>query len=281
MSPQKLSRIALFCTVLGLGASTATQPVAAASPSGIEQLTDELRSNDFRVQVQAALILGKSGDGRALQALIGSLNDKSVAVRAASAAALGTLGDPAALPALRRAEDDSNSAVKRRISATIDALEKAQRDQLVARRNAKILIKIEGFDSHAAAGTNEALGAIAQASRKALDGMTQVALLNASEDPQQASKRHHRPVVVMRASLRNLSASKDGDDTVISANIEFLVERFPEQSIMGRLSGNASAKSLVDSARGRAQLQEEAVGAAVQSALGRSEAALLAAAGTG
>jgi HEAT repeats len=281
VSPHKIARIAVLTAVLGLGTSTATEPVAAASPSGIEQLTEELRSEDFRVQVQAALILGKSGDGRALQALTASLKDKSVAVRAASAAALGTLGDPAALPALRRAEEDSNSAVARRITATIDSLENAQREQLVARRNAKILIKIEGFDDRTPGSSNEALGAVAQASRKALAGMTHVALLNASEDPQQASKRHHRPVVVMRASLRQLSASKDGDDTVISANIEFLVERFPEQSIMGRLSGNASAKSTVDSAQGRSQLQEEAVGAAVQSALGRSESALLAAAGNG
>lgn len=281
MSPSKITRAFLLSAFLGLTFTTAIDPVAASNRSGIAELTQKLRSDDFRVQVQAALILGKSGDGRALSALRGSLNDKSVAVRAASAAALGTLGDPAALPALRRALGDKNAAVDRRIAATIQVLEKAQRQQLVARRNAKVLIKIQGFDGGNSRVSNEALGAVAQASRKALANMETVALLNASEDPAQASKRHRRPVVVMRASLSKLGTAKRGAETVISADVEFLVERFPERSIMGKLSGNASAQAEASSARARTDLQEEAVAAAVQSALRRSEAALLAAAGNG
>lgn len=281
MSPSKITRAFLLSAFLGLAFTSGVDSVSAADRSGISELTQKLRSDDFRVQVQAALILGKSGDGRALEALRASLGDKSVAVRAASAAALGTLGDPAALPALRRAMGDKNAAVERRIAATIKALEAAQRQQLEERRNAKVLIKIQGFEGGPSSVSNEALGAVAQASRKALSGMQQVALLNASEDPQQASKRHHRPVVVMRASLNRLATAKRGSETVISANVEFLVERFPEQSILGKLSGNASAQAEASSARDRSALQQEAVAAAVQSALRRSEAALLAAAGKG
>jgi len=255
--------------------------VEARDDSGVAQLAKRLRSGDFRVQVQAALILGKSGDGRALKALSRALGDKSVAVRAASAAALGTLGDPAALPALKRAAGDSNRAVRRRVKVTIASLEKEKRLQVKARRSAKVLVKIGRFKTRAHGDTSEALGAAAQASRKALGRMHQVAVLNASEDPRVAAKKHNRPVVVMRANLSHLSASREGRNTVVSAKVDFVVEKYPEHSIMGRLSGNASAKSEVDSRRARVQLQEEAVDAAVKSALSSSEKALLAAAQAG
>lgn len=268
-----------------LGASllfgtVATTPAAFAdsSAAGMERLTEKLRSQDFRMRVQAALLLGKTGDPRALRALTSSLDDQSVAVRAASAAALGILGDPAALPALRRHEDDESPAVRRRIESTISALEKKERSQLVERRSAKVLVKFDPFDS---GESPEAIGAAAQASREALGKLTEIAMLNPSEDPQTASKRHARPVVMVRATLRKLSATHEGSDTVISADVEFLVERFPERSIMGRLSGNASVKSSVDSTQERTRMQEEAVGAAVTSALRSSEKALLAAGGRG
>lgn len=231
------------------------------------------------MRVQAALLLGKTGDARALRALSASLDDESVAVRAASAAALGILGDPAALPALRRHGDDASAAVRRRIESTISGLEKKERNQLVRRRSAKVLVKFDPFSS--GDESPEAIGAAAQASREVLSKLTEIAVLNPSEDPQTASKRHSRPVVMVRASLRKLSATQEGGDTVVSADVEFLVERFPGRSIMGRLSGNASVKSSVDSSQERARMQEEAVGAAVTSALRSSEKALLAAGGRG
>lgn len=268
------SRFAL-AVALGFVAPSAPCVARAADTSGIEQLTERLRSSDFRVQVQAALLLGKTGDARALSALTDSLRDRSVAVRAAAAAALGTLGDPAALPALRRCEEDTSAAVRRRVLATISALETRQKEQLLARRRAKILVKFDHFDGRT--NSPEAMGAVAHASRLALEDMSEIAVLNPSEDPTTAARRHDRPVIVMRVSLRRLSSSSDGDDTVISANIEFLLERYPEHSIIGRLVGNASAQSLVESQQARAKLQEEAVFAAVSSALRQSEQALISA----
>lgn len=264
----------LLAGALALGAST-TAPVAAAKDTGIESLTSKLSSGDFRMQVQAALILGKTGDARALHALSAGLTDKSVAVRAACAAALGTLGDPAALPALRRASDDKSSAVKRRILSTISGLEKRARDQIKERQVAKVLVKFDPV--RARTDSPEAVGAAAHASRLAIDGVPEVAVLNASEDPQVASKRFNRPVIVVRASLSKLSATMNGSSTTVEASVEFLVENFPSRSMVGTLSGNASVSSEVGSASDRIKLQEEAVGAAVSSALRGSGQALLAA----
>lgn len=232
------------------------------------------------MQVQAALILGKTGDARALSALVSSLGDTSVAVRAASAAGLSILGDPAALPALRRLQADPSQAVRRRVLASIQTLETRQRSQIQDRRRAKILVKLEGFEGQGSFDPHT-LGEAAQASRRLIDKMQDVALLNASEDPQTAAERHQRPVVVLRANLRARSAGKRGADLTVSADVEFLVERYPEQSIIGRLSGNASAKSQVDSNQEQQELFAAAIDAAVNSALQRGEGALVAAAGHG
>jgi hypothetical protein len=275
---RRLPQALLLAFAVGLSA-TAAVPVAAQDAAGVDSLTSKLASGDFRMQVQAALILGKTGDERALEALSVGLGDKSVAVRAACAAALGTLGDPAALPALRRASADTSPAVKRRILGTIADLEKRQKDQLAERRVAKVLVKFDPVRSRT--DSAEAVGAAAHASRLAMDNVPDVAVLNASEDPKTAAARFKIPVVLVRASLSKLAATKDGSSTTIEANVEFLVEHFPSRSMVGTLSGNASVSSEVDSAEDRLKLQEEAVGAAVKSALRGSGQALLAAARRG
>ncbi len=281
MKRKRFTSILLLAAAVAVTASVAPAPVLAETTSGMAALTAKLRSSDFRVQVQAALILGKSGDARALPALTQALGDKSVAVRAASAAALSTLGDPAALPALRARSGESSAAVKRRIFVTIIELEKLQESQIAERQQAKVLVKFDGLESQAGGDSSAALGAAAQASRKLMNQDPNFAVLNPTEDPKAASLRHKLPVVLVRTSLSRLSATREGADTVVSANVEFLVEGFPERALLGKLSGNASVKSFAETSQARLELQVEAVDAAVSSALLKSGRTLLAAATRG
>lgn len=275
---RRFPQVLLLSLAISVSASTA-MPIRAEEPKGIESLTTKLASGDFRMQVQAALILGKTGDERALRALSAGLSDKSIAVRAACAAALGTLGDPAALPALRRVSTDKSAIVQRRILATIADLEKRAREQTEERRVAKVLVKFHPVRSRT--DSAEAVGAAAHASRLALDKVPDVAVLNASEDPNVAAARFKIPVFLVRASLSKLSSTKEGSSTTILASVEFSLEEFPSRTMVGTLSGNASVSSQVASVEDRIKLQEEAVGAAVSSALRGSGQALLAAASRG
>ena len=61
-------------------------------------LTDDA---NYKVRVQAALVLGKLGDASAVRCLLRALADSNKTVRAMSAQALGQVGDGAALDALR------------------------------------------------------------------------------------------------------------------------------------------------------------------------------------
>jgi hypothetical protein len=63
----------------------------ALAQDRIGELEQALRSEDFRVRTQAALALGASEDGRAVNPLCGALVDSNTTVRAAAASAIGRL----------------------------------------------------------------------------------------------------------------------------------------------------------------------------------------------
>src|SRR5690606_12439722 len=93
--------------------------ITGHSIAGDRELTD---SPDFRVRVQAALRLGRTGPA-ARPDLEGGLRDPHPAVRVACAAALKNVGDPAAIPALERAmKGESYATVKNAMKETIDKL---------------------------------------------------------------------------------------------------------------------------------------------------------------
>jgi hypothetical protein len=75
-----------------------------------------------KVRTQAALVLGRLGDARAVPPLLRALSDKSAVVRAMAAEALGEIGDETARPGLEVATKDSNPFVRRRAVAALRAL---------------------------------------------------------------------------------------------------------------------------------------------------------------
>ncbi len=278
--PRSLSTFVL-AGVLSLSSLPVSTPAArAASPGdGVMELVEKLASSDFRVRVQAALILGKTSDPAALPALTRGLADKSAAVRAASAAALGTYGDPSAISALEAHVHDDSEAVVRQVKSALRSLSERRESDAIDRKKATIFVKLSGVQSHTPAGA-ESLGIAGLASRGALGKMHGIALLYPSEDPEVAFRQHKRPVVVMTASIRELQSSKVSGEFVVSANVEFLMQAAPEFAIVGKISGTAKATGDLAStadAGGRARVQEAALGAAVESALGKGRDALLAA----
>ncbi|HEX2572178.1 MAG TPA: HEAT repeat domain-containing protein [Polyangia bacterium] len=79
----------------------------------VDDLTRTLREDSsYKVRTQAALVLGKLGDARAVEPLIAALRDENEAVRAAAAAALGQIGDGRGSAALAGLRQDSSSLVR-------------------------------------------------------------------------------------------------------------------------------------------------------------------------
>ncbi len=255
---------------------------SAFGANDIARLAQQLnQGDDFRMRVQAALNLGKTGDGQALEPLYRALDDKSVAVRVAAAAALKTLGDPAALDQLKRHEKDASPEVRRQVTAAITALRAQQQHDRERRRGAKVLVKLGKVRNGTKVTSEDAELTVKRASRDQLDQLPGVALLAASEDAEKVSQKHKLPAVLLTGSIRELNAAKEGGEVVYSAKVEYVVQSLPEQAILAKVSGKAEARASEFETRDRVRrdaLREEVLDAAVASAMKRAPRALLAAA---
>ena len=85
--------------------------------------------DDFRVRVQAAFAMGNTRDSVFRPHLERALRDRNPAVRAAAATALGRLGDRRALGALRRARRDRSASVRMQAERSIRTLSQAPERQ--------------------------------------------------------------------------------------------------------------------------------------------------------
>jgi HEAT repeat protein len=89
--------------------------LAPASTPGVIAELEKDRSPE-----RAATILGRTGDSRAMQPLIGALEHRRAGVRLQAAAALGALRDPAGVEPLLRATHDSDFDVRAEASHALD-----------------------------------------------------------------------------------------------------------------------------------------------------------------
>ena len=79
----------------------------------IDDLTRALMQDpSYKVRVQAALVLGKLLDKRAVPALMQALKDENESVRGVAATSLGRIGNKAAANALLQATNDSSEFVR-------------------------------------------------------------------------------------------------------------------------------------------------------------------------
>jgi hypothetical protein len=228
--------------------------------------------------VQAALELGKSHDSRAFAPLSDALDDGDASVRAAAAAALGKLGEPRAIQLLKLHLSDSSSNVRSAIQGALVALTPTQVEASPAPETHRIVVKLGGVHNSTRVKSPALEREILAESRKKLTEMPGVEVV--STEPSTA-KSDDAPQVMITPSIQRLAASRDGDSIVYSASIEYILHTLPDEAILGRISGSASAAATEKEAADRtatAVLRREVLAAAIQSALSRAPRALLAAA---
>jgi hypothetical protein len=94
----------------------------------IDDLLHALTSDpSYKVRVQAALVLGKLADKRAVPALLTALKDENETVRGVAATSLGRIGEAEAdaVAALRAAASDPSAFVRAQAQASLTQLEGA------------------------------------------------------------------------------------------------------------------------------------------------------------
>ncbi|MGC4089674.1 MAG: HEAT repeat domain-containing protein [Polyangiaceae bacterium] len=263
---QRLFRTALFTALVSIA-------IAAPAKPGIDSLAERLENSDFRVRVQAALELGRSADGRAVYPLVSALDDENASVRAAAAAALGKLGDARGRSALQAHGSDSSSAVRSEVKS---ALSKIAAKQSQSDEPRTIVVKLGGVHNGTKVKSVSVERDVLVESKKKLDELPNVAVLN---EPQAVAG--DSAMVKVIPSITKLAASRDGDSIVYSAKVEFILQTMPDETIMARLSGTASAAASENEAQDRvasARLRHDVLSAAIHSALKSAPDALVAAA---
>jgi hypothetical protein len=282
-------RRALGIVLVGAVLATTAAGISRAESSTTTTTMRELaESSDFRVRVSAALVLGHTRPEGAREALEGALGDGHPAVRVAVARALGSLGDPAALGALqRRLGQDSSSSVTAQLRVAIAELKRVESSD--SSRDAvrhlppgvRYIVELGSMRNHSSIGGqrgDELAQVLSSAARVRAQAMRGSAFVEGDESLRQQASAQHVPVITLDGNVTQITEAHVAGGTQVQVHVEFAVRR--GQTLKGTVSGSATTfgpgSEITD--QGRRRLEEEAVQAAVQSALRGAEDGLLVAA---
>jgi hypothetical protein len=253
-----------------------------APPAGAQDMSiakrDVVSGDDFRLRMTAALALGRSHDPSARGPLEHALADGNAAVRTAAAAALSALGDTAAIPALQRQlAAETSPSVKTQLNTTLTAL-----NRIATLQGVQLVVQIGSMKN----GTNVRGEALAQVLKNATLNRTRAMNNVVVADPSDTgilarAAAKHVPVLALDGTVMQLTQTQNGTTTQLQANIEFTMRRIPDQTLKGVLMGSATSMGsgpTTTQLRVVTALQDQAIDAAVESALrGADQGMLLAA----
>jgi hypothetical protein len=279
-------RRALGCALVGvaLAGTTATVSRAEDPNDTMRELAD---ASDFRVRVSAALLLGHTRPDGAREALEDALGDGHPAVRVAAARALSAVGDPAALPALqRRLSQDTNSSVTAQLRVSITQLRRAAgSDEATADARhlapgVRYVVELGSMRNHSVVSgprgeeLEQVLSDVARGRAQQMRGTT---FVDGDEALRQQAAVRHVPVMTLDGNITQVAEARVGGGTQVQVRVEFAIRR--GQTLRGTVSGAATTFGPGEvTEQGRRKLQEDALQAAVQSALRGAEDGLLVAA---
>ena len=234
MSPRKVVLALALALVAAEGPARAAQP-----PVKVEELTKALLEDpNYKVRVQAALVLGRLGDHSALMSLIRALDDTNKTVRAIAAQALGQLADHAAgdpLRALLKREGDPfvrTQAEKALALVTADA----------GSKKAKIYLNFGPFTGGVKSAGADAAKVIHDALARELGKLQVVTLTQPAGDPKAFPKTGLQGFFI-DGNITRLDDVPAGGSTETSCDVKVMVARWPSKSIILWTNAGASLQS--------------------------------------
>jgi HEAT repeat protein len=198
-------------------------------------LTDD---SNYKVRVQAALVLGKLGNAGAVACLSRALADQNKTVRAMSAQALGQIGDAAGLEALR-------SLVKR----DPDPFVRAQTEKAIAllsgptgsSRRAKLFLNFGPFTGGSKSASAEFIKIVHDTLQTELGKLPIVTLTPTAGDTGKAGAGANAFWIDGNVTRLDDAAAAGASET--SCGVRVMVARWPSKSIISWTSAEASVQS--------------------------------------
>jgi HEAT repeats len=218
-------------------------PRAARADDRTNFLIDRLKyppsagvSDDPRVRASAALALGTTKDGAAVQPLCQGLSDPSDAVRTAAAAALARLGRAEAVDCLKtRLASESSASVKSQIQKAIDALSPSGGGSAPAQvANAKYYVSLSSVSNATTRQQGDVDRLVLGAIRAKLASLGKYQLAPSSESADAA-----RAVISgrnLKAFYLSISVDKfDYSDGNLRVKVKIAVSTYPGKDLKGEV----------------------------------------------
>lgn len=209
----------------------------------IDDLTRALMQDpSYKVRVQAALVLGKLLDKRAVPALIQALKDENESVRGVAATSLGRIGDKSAANALLSATNDSSEFVRTQAKKALELVSAGPSMALPPpRAGAKYYVSI-GFQSAGKVGP-QYTEVVRTALAKELQKLPSVTLNVGGEATKSALSAKHLQGYFVDGTILRLTASPMGGQQQIDCDIKAYVATWPDKSIKAMTTQGASLQT--------------------------------------
>jgi hypothetical protein len=219
--------------------------VCAAGPAAADKIDDLSRAlttdPSYKVRVQAALVLGKLKDKRAIPALQVALKDENESVRGVAATSLGQIGDRNAAHALQDATRDPSAFVRAQAQKSLDLFANTPTNAPSPRAGARYYVAI-GFDVK---GGNAQYGQVVkEALAKELQKLPTVTLSVGGGPPSaQLLAQKRLKGFVVDGSIQRLSASRAGGQNQVDCDLRAFVATYPERAIKMMTTEGASLQT--------------------------------------
>jgi hypothetical protein len=214
---------------------------AVAEADRLDELTRALMQDpSYKVRVQAALVLGKLGDRRAVPSLLQALKDENETVRGIAATSLGRLGDRAAATGLLAATNDTSEFVRSQAKKALELVSGESGSVALPppRAGARFYLAI-GFS-----GGSQYQQFVRQALAKELQKLPAVTLSIGGGDPSAhvlAQKRLEG--LIVDGTIQRLAASPAGGAQQIDCDLKAFVATYPGKSIKMMTTEGASLQA--------------------------------------
>jgi hypothetical protein len=241
-------RLALaLATLLAIAAARPPASWAAASKAKVDELCKALlEDSNYKVRVQAAIVLGKLGDVSAVESLIKALDDTNKTVRGIAAQALGQIGDAAAADPLRALlQRDIEPFVKGQAEKALAMLHPSSSTAAMAggsAKKAKIYLNFGPFASASKVISPDAVKIVRDVLQREL-GKLQVVTTNISPVDQKNFAKSGMLGFFIDGNVTRLDDTVSGGGSETSCDVKVVVARWPSKSIISWTNAGATVQS--------------------------------------
>jgi hypothetical protein len=211
----------------------------------VEDLVRALQGDpSYKVRLQAALVLGKLGDRRAVPALAKAVKDENASVRAVACTSLGRIGDPTGVPALREATKDSETFVRQAAEKALAQLGGGGGAVAPAAR-ARFYLNLGGVSNKAKLGGADAAKIVRETLVRELSKTPNVTTSWDSGGTPDATALKKRKMTgyYLDGSIVKLTSAPAGSSLEVDCDLKMFIATWPGKSMIMFTTGGAAVQS--------------------------------------